>query len=96
MGKSAVHACPAPGHDLEQTLASVEARLSTSVPPEVLKESQEQVEAELDKWGSLTAAHLRGKADEVKELLIMLLAPLSPWVTGTNGTPTKLVDLSPT
>ena len=72
IGKSAVHACPAPGHDLEQTLASVEARLSTSVPPEVLKESQEQVEAELDKWGSLTTAHLRGKADGVKELLIML------------------------
>ena len=29
IGKSAVHACPAPGHDLEQRLADVGARLST-------------------------------------------------------------------
>lgn len=72
IGKSAVQACPAPGRDLEQGLANLETRLSSDTLPKVVKQTQEQVEDQLQKWGSVTAEHLKGKADEVKELLIVL------------------------
>ena len=71
-GKSAVQACPAPGHDLAQGLASLEGRLAQDPDSKLIKQTQESVETELVKWGQSTADHLKAKADEVKELLIML------------------------
>ncbi len=72
MGKSAVEACPAPGHDLERALADLEGRISADTTADKVKCTQAQVEDALKSWGSATAEHLQNKADEVKELLIML------------------------
>jgi diguanylate cyclase len=72
IGRSAVQACPAPGRELEQGLASLEGYLSVNAAPKAVKQTQAQVEDQLQKWGSQTAEHLKTKADEVKELLIML------------------------
>jgi diguanylate cyclase (GGDEF)-like protein len=72
IGESAVEACPAPGHALQQGLAKLEARLSDEVNSKVMRQTQEKVQDQLQKWGHLTAEHLKGKADEVRELLMML------------------------
>ena len=72
IGKSAVQACPATGQDLEAGLACLEASLSDNAVPKVVEQTQFQVEEQLNRWGSQTAEHLKAKADEVKDLLIML------------------------
>jgi diguanylate cyclase (GGDEF)-like protein len=72
VGKSAVQACPAPGQDLEQALTGLAGTLSKDTMPKAVEQTQVQVEQELQKWGSLTAGHLKSKADEVKDLLMML------------------------
>lgn len=72
IGKSAVRACPAPGQDLEQALTGLATSLANDAEPKVIKQTQTQVEEQLNRWGSLTADHLKSKADEVKDLLILL------------------------
>jgi diguanylate cyclase (GGDEF)-like protein len=73
VGRSAVAACPAPGRELERDLASLEQRLVPgATTTEAVKKIQERVEYSLERWGTATAEHLKGKTDEVKELLIML------------------------
>ena len=72
MGKSAAKACPVPGQDLEAQLAGLETSLANDAMPKVIRQTQVQVEEQLNRWGSLTAEHLKSKADEVKDLLIMM------------------------
>ena len=72
IGRNAVEACPAPGRELEQGLAKLESSLSVDAPPKAVKQAQEQVEAQLGRWGNATAQRLKEQADEVKELLILL------------------------
>jgi diguanylate cyclase (GGDEF)-like protein len=72
IGKSALRACPATGRELEKVLAQLEGKLSFDMAPEAVKEVEGQIEEALCKWGALTADHLKAKADEVKEILIML------------------------
>jgi diguanylate cyclase (GGDEF)-like protein len=71
-GKSAVHACPAPGQELEAGLAGLATSLSKDTAPKAIKQTQIQAEQQLSRWGSLTAEHLKAKADEVKDLLMIL------------------------
>jgi diguanylate cyclase (GGDEF)-like protein len=72
IGKGAVGACPAPGRDLDRALTGLEGQLSVHATPDAVKRTRQLVTAALERWSSSTAAHLKGKADEVKELLIML------------------------
>jgi diguanylate cyclase (GGDEF)-like protein len=72
MGKSGVRACPAVGSDLQQNLANLENRLSTDVTPSLMKEMGKQVEEHLQQWGGRTAEYFKAKANDVKELMIML------------------------
>jgi diguanylate cyclase (GGDEF)-like protein len=72
IGKSAVRACYAPGSNLEQQLATLEGGLAQDSTPTDVEEIQQQVADRLDRWGHLTAEHLKGKAEEVRDLLIML------------------------
>jgi diguanylate cyclase (GGDEF)-like protein len=72
VGKSAVRACQAPGANLEQQLARFEGSLSRRSTARSVEEIQLQVEDRLERWGQLTAEHLKTKADEVKELMILL------------------------
>lgn len=72
IGKSAVRACHVTGCNLEQQLARLGANLARNPTAKTVEEIQLQVEDRLDRWGQLTAEHLKAKADEVRELLIML------------------------
>ena len=72
IGRNAVRACPAPGANLEQQLARLESCLARHPDADEVDKIKLQVEDRLDRWGQLTAEHLKGKAEEVRELLIAL------------------------
>jgi diguanylate cyclase (GGDEF)-like protein len=72
IGKSAVQVCPAPGQELEAGLAGLADSLSKDAQPPAIKQTHVKVVAQLSRWGTLTAEHLKAKTDEVKDLLVML------------------------
>ena len=72
MGKSGYRACPAFGSNLRQNLSDLEGRLANHITASLLQETGKEVTAQLSQWGERTAEHLKGKAQEVKDLLIML------------------------
>jgi diguanylate cyclase (GGDEF)-like protein len=72
IGKSGFRACPAVGSDLQQNLASLESRLAAQLTTTLLKETEAQIEEQLRQWGDRSAEYFKTKANEVKELLIVL------------------------
>jgi len=72
MANSGFRACPAVGSELQQNLASLQNRLSGNVTPELVKETEKQLEEQLQQWGGRTSEYFKAKANEVKELLIVL------------------------
>jgi diguanylate cyclase (GGDEF)-like protein len=72
MGNSGVRACPASGSDLQHALASLERPLFAKLTVPLIKETEGQVEERLRQWGECTAEYFKTKADEVKELLLVL------------------------
>jgi diguanylate cyclase (GGDEF)-like protein len=72
VGRSAAEACPATGRELDEGLCALQSKLHNSASPGALREAEQLVERSLATWGAQTAEHLKGKADEVKELLMML------------------------
>ena len=72
IGNSGYHACPAFGASLQQSLSELTKRLTGAVSTEVLEETRSQVSEQLSQWGERTAEHLKGKAQEIKDLLMVL------------------------
>jgi diguanylate cyclase (GGDEF)-like protein len=72
MGKSGQRACPAVGAELQQALTGLEARLCDKLTTLVVKATGVQVEEHLLRWGGHAAEYFQTKANEVKELLIVL------------------------
>lgn len=64
--------CPATGSDLRQNLTAIAQRISKEATCPVIKETREQVQEQLQQWGSRTEEYFRRKSNEVKELLIVL------------------------
>ena len=72
MGNSGYQACPTFGASLQQSLASLATGLASGVTTEALEEARRGVSERLSQWGERTAEHLKGKAQEVKDLLMVL------------------------
>lgn len=72
IGKSARHVYPNLGVDLEASLRGLQCRLSVNPTFESLNLTENQVEILLEEWSGRTSEYFKGKADEVKELLIAL------------------------
>jgi diguanylate cyclase (GGDEF)-like protein len=72
IGENAIRVLPGPGLDLDSNLQGLGDRLASNPTVESLKETETQVEVLLQEWGGRTSNHFKGKADEVKELLITL------------------------
>ncbi len=72
IGKSASQVYPILGVDLEESLKGLQCRLSVSPTFESLNVTEKQVEILFAEWGGRTSEYFKGKADEVKELLIAL------------------------
>jgi diguanylate cyclase (GGDEF)-like protein len=71
-GKNGGRACPAVSSDLQQNLASLEDRLSEQLTAPLIKEMEAEVEEQLLRWGNRGAEYFKSKANEVKELLLVL------------------------
>jgi diguanylate cyclase (GGDEF)-like protein len=72
MGESGVRAYPAVGSDLQQSLNSLVSFLSRDLTPALVQETEELVEEQLRRWGGHTEEYLKAKANDIKELLIVL------------------------
>ena len=72
MGRSGYRACPTYGAGLQRALSHVEKKLASKVTTGALQEANREVSEQLGKWGEQTAEHLKGKAEEVKGLLMVL------------------------
>ena len=72
MGQSGVRAYPAVGSDLQQHLISLVSLLSHDLTPSLVQETEEQVEEQLRRWGGHTEEYFKAKANDIKELLIVL------------------------
>jgi diguanylate cyclase (GGDEF)-like protein len=72
MGRGAAEACPATGRELAEGLEALALRQTAKAAPEEVRDAEARVERHVAHWGAQTAEHLKAKADEVKELLIML------------------------
>ena len=72
MGACGVTACPALGGELQDNLGSLAAGLSGKISASNLQQTETLVEEQLQKWGERTAEYFKHKANEVKELLIVL------------------------
>jgi diguanylate cyclase len=72
MGKNAVLACSGVSADLRENLAAIGSQLTTKISIKAAKETEQQVEKEMEKWGGNTAEYFKAKTNEVKELLLVL------------------------
>ena len=72
MAGSGFRACPAVSSDLQQNLASLQNKLSGKVTLSLVKETEKQVDEQLQQWGGRTSEYFKAKTNEVKELLIVL------------------------
>jgi len=75
MGGSGCTACPATGAALRQELESLEKRLARRLTTGVLQETGRDVTKQLVVWGERSAEHLKAKAQEVKDLLLVPAGP---------------------
>jgi diguanylate cyclase (GGDEF)-like protein len=72
MGNSGYQACPTLGASLQQSLLGLTTRLAGTISTKVLEETRSRVSEQLSQWGERTAEHLKGKAQEIKDLLMVL------------------------
>jgi len=72
IAKSGVRACPPVGADLEKKLTELNQRLSQDITPPLVQKTQRQAEDQLEQWAGRNAEYFKGKANEAKELLVVL------------------------
>ncbi|MGA8153525.1 MAG: GGDEF domain-containing protein [Terriglobales bacterium] len=72
IGSSGFRSCPAVGSEMQQKLESLQNRLTGKVTPTLIQKTEKEVEEQLQQWGGRTSEHFKAKANEVKELLMVL------------------------
>ena len=72
MGNCSLDACPGLGRGLKQRLEELKAGLNPAMTRETIEATQRGAQEQLRDWGLGTARHYREKANEVKELLLLM------------------------
>ena len=72
MGNCGVRACPTLGPALQQSLMHLAEGLAKTVTPPLVKQTEGQVEQQLQEWGEHTAEYFQQRAGDVKEILMTL------------------------
>jgi diguanylate cyclase (GGDEF)-like protein len=72
MGNSGEQACPPLGAAMRQNLRNLQAALAAEPTPSILEETGQRVETELKRWGCSAADYFKQRAQEVKELMMIL------------------------
>jgi diguanylate cyclase (GGDEF)-like protein len=68
----AVRACPASSRELQAGLKKIEQEFPRNLTSASLNESEVHTEEQLHLWSSLTVQHLKQKAEDVREILLVL------------------------
>jgi diguanylate cyclase (GGDEF)-like protein len=72
MGNCTLDACPSVGDELKQRLGALNLLLSLDMSEELIGQIDVALQEQLRKWSQRTALHLRDKASEVKDLLLVI------------------------
>lgn len=72
MGSSSIEACPLVGGELKLGLGTVDDSLTGEITGDRIEKAERAVRSHLLEWGRRTAHHYQKKADEVKEILIVM------------------------
>lgn len=72
IAESGVQACPHVGNTLRQNLVNLQAALAPESTPDLLHQTAQKAEAEIAQWGFGTADYFKQRANEVKELMVIL------------------------
>jgi diguanylate cyclase (GGDEF)-like protein len=72
MGNCGLRACPPLGPDLQRGLMLLAENLAKSATPPLVKQTEGQVEQQLQEWGEHTAEYFQQRAGDVKEILMVL------------------------
>jgi diguanylate cyclase (GGDEF)-like protein len=72
MGNCGVRACPTLGPALQQSLMHLAEGLAKTVTPPLVKQTEGQVEQQLQEWGEHTAEYFQQRVGDVKEILMTL------------------------
>lgn len=94
MAKSGVRACPPVGADLEKKLTNLNNQLSDEITPPLVQKTQKQAEDELEQWAGRNAEYFKAKANEVKELLVVLARTAESIVEHDQRYATQFTQLS--
>lgn len=72
MGSCGLRACPTLGPGLQSSLMVLAEGLAKTVTPPLVKETEGQVEHQLQEWGEKTSEYFQQRAGDVKEILMVL------------------------
>ena len=72
MGSCGGQACPTLGPDLQHGLLALTERLSDKITANLVRQTEGDVEEYLQKWGGRAAEYFQQRAEEVKEILMVL------------------------
>ena len=72
MGSCAGQACPTLGPELQRGLMALAESLREKTTASLVRETEERIEEQLDRWGGRAAEYFQQRADEVKEILTVL------------------------
>jgi diguanylate cyclase len=72
MGTYGSQACPAVGFNLRHSLVNLQASLWGNPTESMVVQTKEGVEQELKKWGESASGYYRDKANEIKEIMLVL------------------------
>ena len=72
LGDAGAQACPPAADGLKQSLQNLTQRLSRDAAPGLIVETEQRLEVELKTWGEQAAQCYQAKADEMKDLVLLL------------------------
>jgi diguanylate cyclase (GGDEF)-like protein len=94
IGEVALQISPGLGVDLEKSMRGIERRLSIGYSSESLKQTEQQVEVQLQEWGERTSGQFKAQAHEVKELLIAMAKTAESVGARDKGYSSQFTDLT--
>jgi diguanylate cyclase (GGDEF)-like protein len=74
IGESGAMAHPHYGQDLQSQLLSLQGNLGRDTTPDVVRNTEVQLNTELKQWAERTASYFKQKTSEVKEILLLMVA----------------------
>ncbi|HWC01090.1 MAG TPA: GGDEF domain-containing protein [Bryobacteraceae bacterium] len=72
MGDNVMQACRPVGAALHQTLVGLQSALAAELTPQLLQETEQRVEKELQQWGTNASRYLQQQTKAIRDVLLIL------------------------